>query len=82
MLTDVKGVLDATGELLSYLTLDQANELIAEGTISGGMIPKVETCLDAVKSGAGAANDPRWKSGACCAFGAFHRTRYRHANTC
>ena len=55
MLTDVKGVLDQNGELLSYLTLDRAKTLIADGTISGGMIPKVETCLDAVEDGARAA---------------------------
>ncbi|MCB2055178.1 MAG: acetylglutamate kinase [Geminicoccaceae bacterium] len=55
MLTDVKGVLDKDENLLSYLMLDQARALIADGTINGGMIPKVETCLAAVEAGARAA---------------------------
>ena len=55
MLTDVKGVLDGSGALMPYLGLDDARALIADGTISGGMIPKVETCLDAVEKGARAA---------------------------
>jgi acetylglutamate kinase len=51
MLTDVPGVLNKDKELLSDLTMAQAKELIADGTISGGMIPKVETCLEAVTQG-------------------------------
>jgi acetylglutamate kinase len=55
MLTDVRGVLDADGKLMPWLTVDQARALIADGTISGGMIPKVETCLEAVEQGVEAA---------------------------
>ena len=55
MLTDVKGVLDKTGRLLSMLDLDEVRALIADGTISGGMIPKVETCTKAIEAGVGAA---------------------------
>ncbi len=50
-LTDVPGVLDRKGELIKELTAAQARALIADGTISGGMIPKVETCLDALAGG-------------------------------
>ena len=52
MLTDVTGVLDQNGELISSLTISQAEALIHNGTISGGMIPKVKTCIDAVQGGA------------------------------
>jgi acetylglutamate kinase len=55
MLTDVVGVLDKQGELLTDLTLQQVAELRRDGTISGGMIPKVETCVKAVESGVEAA---------------------------
>jgi acetylglutamate kinase len=55
MLTDVIGVLDKQGELLTDLTLQQVAELRRDGTISGGMIPKVETCVKAVESGVEAA---------------------------
>jgi acetylglutamate kinase len=51
MLTDVAGVLDKTKTLLPDLSTAQVHELIADGTISGGMIPKVETCLEAVAQG-------------------------------
>jgi acetylglutamate kinase len=55
LLTDVPGVLDADKRLIPELTAGEARRLIAEGTISGGMIPKVETCLDAVEGGVEAA---------------------------
>jgi len=51
LLTDVKGVLDRHKELLVELTARQVRALIADGTIAGGMIPKVETCLLAVDGG-------------------------------
>lgn len=50
-LTDVPGVLDRDGKLIDELTVAQAQALIADGTISGGMIPKVETCIEAIESG-------------------------------
>ena len=50
-LTDVPGVLDKSKTLIAELTVDEARRLIADGTISGGMIPKVETCIDALELG-------------------------------
>ena len=55
MLTDVPGVLDDTGRLIKEMTVERAKTLIQAGTISGGMIPKVETCLEAVEQGVEAA---------------------------
>lgn len=55
MLTDVAGVLDKAGNLIPEMTATQVKDYIADGTISGGMIPKVETCLDAVNNGVDAA---------------------------
>jgi acetylglutamate kinase len=55
MLTDVEGVLDGDGKLIPEMTVDGARALIADGTIHGGMIPKVETCLAAVEKGVGSA---------------------------
>ncbi len=55
MLTDVRGVLDAKGRLVEEMTAEEARGYIADGTISGGMIPKVETCLAAVEAGVEAA---------------------------
>jgi len=51
LLTDVPGVLDKSKKLIKQLTLADARRLIADGTISGGMIPKVETCIDALDQG-------------------------------
>ena len=51
MMTDVPGVLDPGGELIPELTLAEAQAGIEAGWISGGMIPKVETCMDAVRGG-------------------------------
>lgn len=51
LLTDVRGVLDKEGNLIEELTVDEAKALIKDGTISGGMIPKIETCIDAVEGG-------------------------------
>ena len=55
LLTDVPGVLDKQGELLTDLDPDAIEALKRDGTISGGMIPKVETCVNAVKAGVRAA---------------------------
>ena len=51
MLTDVPGVLDADKKLIPELTLADVRARIADGTITGGMIPKVENCVEAVKLG-------------------------------
>ncbi|MCF8479828.1 MAG: acetylglutamate kinase [Rhodospirillum sp.] len=55
MLTDIKGVLDKDKNLIQDLTVDRARLLKGDGTISGGMIPKVETCINAVEKGVEAA---------------------------
>src|SRR5690242_16227027 len=51
LLTDVPGVLDKSKSLIKELTIGDARRLIADGTISGGMIPKVETCMYALEAG-------------------------------
>lgn len=51
LLTDVAGVLDNDKKLISTLTVVEAKELIRNGTITGGMIPKVEGCIEVVESG-------------------------------
>src|SRR5213076_2385007 len=51
LLTDVPGVLDQGRQLIKQLSVDDARRLIADGTISGGMIPKVETCMYALEAG-------------------------------
>jgi len=51
LLTDVPGVLDKSKNLIKQLSADEARALIADGTISGGMIPKVETCIYALDAG-------------------------------
>ncbi len=55
LLTDVAGVLDKQKQLISEIYADEARALIADGTIQGGMIPKIETCLEAVEGGVEAA---------------------------
>jgi acetylglutamate kinase len=55
LLTDVEGVLDQDKKLISRLTASEARTLIANGTISGGMIPKIRTAIEAVESGVNAA---------------------------
>jgi acetylglutamate kinase len=55
MLTDIKGVLDENGKLIAKMSATQARALIKSGVIKGGMIPKVETCLDAIDKGVQAA---------------------------
>ena len=55
LLTDVAGVLDQVGELVPDMTISQARALTADGTIKGGMIPKVETCVAAVEGDVEAA---------------------------
>ena len=55
MLTDVSGVQDKEGQHIAKLSLSKARALIKDGTVSGGMIPKVQTCIDAVEQGAEAA---------------------------
>ncbi len=51
LLTDVVGIKGADGELITTLDMDRALELIRDGVISAGMIPKVECCIDALRGG-------------------------------
>jgi acetylglutamate kinase len=51
LLTDVPGVLDREGNLLTRLSVREVKALIADGTVAGGMIPKLETCIAAVEQG-------------------------------
>jgi acetylglutamate kinase len=56
MLTNIRGVLDKDGQLLTELTPRQIDDLVEDGTISGGMIPKIAGALDAAKSGVNAVH--------------------------
>jgi acetylglutamate kinase len=56
MLTNISGVLDKQGQLLTDLTAKRIDELFADGTISGGMLPKIAGALDAAKSGVNAVH--------------------------
>lgn len=51
LLTDTQGVLDQEGALLSTLRVDEVRQLISDGTITGGMIPKVNCCVKAINGG-------------------------------
>jgi acetylglutamate kinase len=51
LLTDTAGVLDKNGELISSIKVDETDSLIKDGTIKGGMIPKINCCLDALANG-------------------------------
>ncbi|MBW1805983.1 MAG: acetylglutamate kinase [Deltaproteobacteria bacterium] len=51
LLSDTEGVLDRDGELISTLKIKETRKLIEDGTIKGGMIPKVDCCLEALKGG-------------------------------
>jgi acetylglutamate kinase len=56
LLTNVEGLLDKDGKILTGLGTEQVDGLIANGTISGGMLPKISCALDAVKSGVASAH--------------------------
>ncbi len=55
LLTDVPGLQDSNGELISSLTASQVNDLIQDGTITGGMLPKIDCALSAVEAGVNSA---------------------------
>jgi acetylglutamate kinase len=56
MMTNIPGVLDKQGKLLTVLSSKQIDDLIADGTISGGMLPKIASAIDAAKSGVNAVH--------------------------
>ena len=51
LMTDVEGVLDENSKLISDLNSETAKKMLGEGDISGGMIPKINTCIDAIENG-------------------------------
>lgn len=51
LLTDVEGIKDKNGEIVFEADLEKIDEMLADGTINGGMIPKVQGCVDAIKEG-------------------------------
>lgn len=55
LLTDVQGVLDGDGTLIETMTAAEAHRMIDDGTIHGGMVPKIQTCLDVVEDGVAGA---------------------------
>ncbi len=75
MLTDVAGVLDNDKRLIPELTIADVEAGIRSGMITGGMIPKVENCADAVRRRRQGRGDPRWPGAACVSAGAVHRGR-------
>ncbi|MOA09118.1 Acetylglutamate kinase [compost metagenome] len=56
LLTNIAGLMDKQGEVLTGLTTEQVNELIADGTIYGGMLPKIRCALEAVQGGVTSAH--------------------------
>ena len=56
LLTNIAGLMDKEGEILTGLTTEQVNDLIADGTIYGGMLPKIQCALDTVKGGVNSAH--------------------------
>ena len=56
LLTDIEGVRDGDGELLPELSSEKAQKRIADGTIQGGMIPKVNCCVEALAGGVSRAH--------------------------
>jgi acetylglutamate kinase len=51
LLTNTPGVLDKDGKLLTGITAKQIDDMVADGTLSGGMLPKIASALDAARSG-------------------------------
>ncbi len=56
LLTNIAGLMDKQGEVLTGLTTEQVDELIADGTIYGGMLPKIRCALEAVQGGVTSAH--------------------------
>jgi acetylglutamate kinase len=56
LLTNVSGLLDREGNILTGLSTKQVDDLITDGTIHGGMLPKIQCALDAVKGGVNSAH--------------------------
>ena len=80
VLTNTAGVLDKNGNLLTGLTARKIDELFADGTISGGMLPKISSALDAVKNGVNSVPHHRRARRARAAARGPHRRGRRHAD--
>jgi acetylglutamate kinase len=65
-LTDVPGVLDKDKKLIDELSVSEAKALIRDGTISGGMIPKVETCIEAIAAWRASSSSTASRRTRCC----------------
>ncbi len=79
LLTDVEGVLDKDKALVHQLTIEEARQLIKDGVISGGMIPKIEGCIEVVEAGVEARRHHRRPRATLRAARAVHRPWRRHA---
>ena len=80
LLTDVPGVLDKSKKLIPQLSIEDARKLIADGTISGGMIPKVETCIYALEQGVEGVVIIDGKTAARGPARTVHQSGHRHAD--
>ena len=80
LLTDVPGVLDKSKKLIPELSVTDARKLIADGTISGGMIPKVETCIYCARAGRPGRRHHRRQDAARGLARTVHQPRHRHAD--
>ena len=78
LLTNTAGLLDAEGRLIPELDVGRVQELIREGVIAGGMLPKVQCALDAVHAGREDRPHHRRTGGACGDAGSVHRRGRRH----
>ncbi len=80
VLTNTPGVLDKNGNLLTGLSAKKIDELFADGTISGGMLPKISSALDAVKNGVNTCHIIDGRVEHALAARSPHRRRRRHAD--
>ncbi len=80
LLTDVEGIKAKDGKLIRTLSSDGVSELIASGVISGGMIPKVECCVDALRTGVAKTHIIDGRRAARRAARDLHRGRRRHGS--
>jgi acetylglutamate kinase len=73
LLTDVAGVKNASGEIMTQITPEEVRQMTADGTISGGMIPKTETALMALDQGVRAVTIMDGRIAECLLVGTLHR---------
>lgn len=82
-LTDIEGVYkdpEDPSTLISELTVSDARKLITDGYIGGGMLPKLNNCIDAIENGVSRCAYSRWKNRTLSAFGNLHQSRNRYCN--